>query len=383
MHRPSPTRTAAVLTLGALALGTAACGGDDDTAPPATAAPTAASSPGSTDGPAGYDPERCAANQAAGTITFASSYDFAASASIVEVMVAEANGYYDELCLDVELVPGFSSTNYPLIEAGEAHFSSAGNFTEILKYSAQGGEFVAVTNAGKQPIEAIVTPIDGAATIEELAGRTIGAKGDIPSSLVAMLSVHGLKRGESYKEILLEGFDPVSQLPQVDGLPVFKSNEPGQLDAAGMEYHLFDPADDGIPGTFGLIYTSRAFFDEHPTVVEDFTRASLKGLEDALADPLAAVDIAMERINAAGNSFFLTLEGETYRWTQESVEVLKSTPDGQPVGLIDGDLFRTEYDTYVEADVFPGGAPGWVEAFDPGPAAAAYGDDNKVIWPGP
>ena len=50
-----------------------------------------------------FPDDRCAANEAAGTITYLSGFDFAATASIVDVVVAEEAGYYDELCLDVEL----------------------------------------------------------------------------------------------------------------------------------------------------------------------------------------------------------------------------------------------------------------------------------------
>lgn len=340
----------------------AACAGDDDDS-------------------AADGSDRCASNRAAGPIVYSSSFDFAAAASIVEVIVAEEQGYFDELCLDVELVPGFSTTNYPLISAGTAHFSSAGNFTEILNFTAAGGDFVAVANFGKTPIEGLVVPGGGAATLVDLAGATIGVKGDIPPSLVAMLATHGLARGRDYQEILLDGFDPISQIERVDALPVYKSNEPGQLDAAGIDYRLFDPADDGIPGTFGLLYTSAEFAAAQPTVVEDFVRAAMKGMEDALADPAAAVAMAMRRIDAAGNQAFLTEAGETYRWEQEHQVVLASTPDGQPVGLIDPALFRAEYDAYVAAGVWPDGPPEFVEAFDPGPAAAAYGADGTVVWP--
>ena len=57
---------------------------------------------------AGIPPERCDANKAAGTITYLSGFDFSASASIVEVIVAEHKGYFDDMCLDVELKPSFS-----------------------------------------------------------------------------------------------------------------------------------------------------------------------------------------------------------------------------------------------------------------------------------
>ena len=333
MTRTSPRRrrTVAAAALTALALAAVACGSDDSSSD-TTAAPATSEAGG------GIDAARCDTNKAAGKITYSSSFDFAAAASIVDVVVAKDKGYFDDLCLDVDLVPGFSTSNYPLVTAGTAQFSSAGNFTEILNFSQTGGEYVAFVNYGKEPIEALVTPESGATQLEQLDGKTIGVKGDLPPSIVALLAEHGLSRGTDYKEILLDGFDPVSQLASgIDALPVYKSNEPGQLDRAGVSYHLFDPAADDIPGTFGILYTSKDFYAEHPTVVEDFARAALKGMEDAIADPAGAVKLSVARIDAAGNQNYLTEEGETFRWKQELQAVLDSTPEGQPVGLIDPD----------------------------------------------
>ena len=59
------------------------------------------------------------------------------------------------MCLDVDLKPGFSTTNYPLVASDQAQFSSAGNFTEILKNT--GGAPTSWLNYGKVPIEALVT----------------------------------------------------------------------------------------------------------------------------------------------------------------------------------------------------------------------------------
>ena len=189
--------------------------------------------------------------------------------------------------------------------SNQAQFASAGNYTEILNFSGEGAEFVAFIDYGKTPIEALITPDGGATELAELEGKTIGVKGDIPPSIVAMLAGAGLSRGTDYEEVLLDGFDPQAHLATgIDALPVYKSNEPGQLDAAGVTYNLFDPVDADIPGTFGLLYTSKGFYDEHPTAAEDFARASLKGMEDAIADPEAAVDMSVEMIDAAGNQDF-------------------------------------------------------------------------------
>ena len=70
-----------------------------------------------------------------------------------------------------------------------------------------------------------------------------------------------------------------------------------------------------------------------------------------------AVAISVALVNANGNANLLTLVGETYRWTQEFKVVTASTPKGEPVGLIDPGLLSTEYKAYVEAGVWPKGAP--------------------------
>lgn len=387
----------ALAALAVLAIGASACGSDAEkpaltaaptettaAAPDTTAAPTETTAAEADDGvtTAGISAARCEANKAAGKITYLSSFDYAASASIIDVVVAEEKGYFDTMCLDVELKAGFSTTNYPLVAANEAQFSSAGNYSEILNFSVDGAEFLALANYGKAPIEALVTPDGGATDLADLKGTTIGIKGDLPPSLVAMLADAGLSRGTDYKEALLDGFDPVAQLASgIDALPVYKSNEPGQLDAAGVEYTLFDPATSGTPGTFGLIYTSKSFAADHPTAVADFTRAALKGMEDAIADPAAAVAISVSKINAAGNAFFLSEAGETFRWNAEIAVVKASTPAGQPVGAIDPAVFANEYATYVESGVWPKGAPDDTMPYDAELVLSLYGADGAVIWP--
>ena len=119
---------AAIVMLVPIALVLASCGDDDDSDGSAAAVdPVVAGEP--------FPADRCEANKAAGTISYLSGFDFAAAASIIEVLIADERGYYDDLCLDVKLTPSFSTTNLPLVASNQAQFSSAGSFAELVSFA--------------------------------------------------------------------------------------------------------------------------------------------------------------------------------------------------------------------------------------------------------
>ena len=210
---------------------------------------------------------RCAANRDAGTITYLTGFDFAAGAGMVDVFVAEERGYFDELCLDVEIQPSFSAANYPLVASGEAQFASAGSFSEVLNFAAANdADFQPLVVEGRTPIDALILKPGTAESLEDLEGATIGVKGKLTPSIAAMLATAGLVEGEDFETVLLDGFDPLAHiaLDGIVGFPGYKSNEPGALDRAGIEYDLFDPIDHDIPGSFGVIYTSAEFAERPP-----------------------------------------------------------------------------------------------------------------------
>lgn len=378
--KAAETTAAPAETTAAVATETTAAPAAETTAAPAaetTAAPAAETSAAAAAGGVTDAAARCAANKAVGKLTYSSSFDFAASASIIDVVVAKEKGYFADLCLDVDLKPGFSTGNYPLVASGKVQFSSAGSYTEIINFSKDGAAFTAFIDYGKTPIEGLVAKDPALASLADLKGKTIGVKGDIPPSIVAMLTKAGLKRGTDYKEVLLDGFDPKVHIGlPIEAFPVYKSNEPGQLDAGGIKYKLFDPTAEGIPGSFGLLYTSAEFAKKNPTVVEDFARAALRGMEDAVADPAAAVKISVAQINAAGNQAYLTEAGETYRWTQELAEVVKGL-GGQPIGTIIPSAFDTETKAYTEAGILKVPDP---KSYDATIVPKLYGADGRVIF---
>ncbi len=105
-------------------------------------------------------------------------------------------------------------------------------------------------------------------------------------------------------------------------------------------------------------------------------RASLKGMEDAIADPDAAVAASLELIRAGGNKNFLSEEGESFRWQVEK-DLVEQAKGDLPIGVIDPALLQAEVDAYTEAGVFET-APSIDGTYSVDLAAEAYGPDGKV-----
>jgi NitT/TauT family transport system substrate-binding protein len=374
MTRRAPS--AVVVALAALA----ACGGDGastDTTPAGALSPISADAP--------FPAERCAANRAAGTITYLSGFDFAAAASIVEVLVADARGYFDELCLDVEVRASFTTQNYPEIAAGKAQFASGGSFSEMVDYAiANDAPFVAVAVEGKTGIDALIVKDGAADALEDLRGTTIGVKGKMTPSVAAMLLGAGLREGEDYQTVLLDGFDPTAHIavPNIVGFPGYKSNEPNQLAAAGIPHRVFDPADYDVPGSFGVLVGNREWIATHPTAAQDFLRAAMRALADSVADPQAAADIAVGYINANGNAMFLSPDGERARWAVDA-RIVVATNASTALGVPEPELLEAEVSAYADIGLFSGSAPDIDRYVDVELVAGVYDSARTVVWPSP
>lgn len=382
-----------LLTLSvASALLFAACSSDGestDSVAPATAAPDETSEPAadsSFDVVAGeaFPAARCEANEATGTITFLTGFDFAAAASIVDVITADAAGYYDDLCLDVEIRPSFSSANYPLVAAGSAQFASGGSFAEVVNFAnGNEAELVAVAVAGRAAIDTLMVPGGTVGELSELEGTTIGVKGKLPASIDAMLRTADLIEGENFETVLVDGFDPIAHLElPIDALPGWKSNEVGALARADVEVDLFDPIDFGVPGSFGVTFSSAEFVAANPLAAEDFVRATMRGLADAIADPESAANTAVESITAGGNPNFLSPEGEVFRWVTEAELISGATPADTGFATPDAALLQAEIEAYAEVGLFgDASTPDAASFTDSRLIDSVYDSAGAVIWP--
>lgn len=227
-------------------------------------------------------------------LVFMAGYRPQANLPFVGVYVAEAQGYFEEEGLDVEVRhSGGGGEHLQLLVAGKIDITTQ-DATVLLKRRADPGlPLVSIGLIGQRGQQAFVALAEsGMQTPSDWAGARIGFKGTPPPDLLALLEIAGLTQKDV--DLINVGFDPrVLVQGLVDIYPVFASNEPYTLRKWGYELVQWQATDYGIP-TLGLAYvTTETVLKEKGDALSHFMRAVLKGIAYAEAHPEEAVDAVL------------------------------------------------------------------------------------------
>jgi len=284
--------------------------------------------------------ERCETNASAGPVLFLTSFAYAASAGILDVLVADELGYFDDMCIDLVIKPGI--TNTQVVSAGTAQLAGLGGPIDVLTGVAEGADIVGIATYGNTSAIELITMADsGINDLAGFAGRTVGYKGVIAPQFKAMFLDNGIDP-DTINWVSV-GYDPTI-LPdgQVEGLGAYKSNEPRVLEAAGHEIVEWDPSSYGIASSFNTQIANGTFAAEYPTVIEDFLRASFKAFE-WITESGENLDQAISWAEARSDAGY-NVEMSTVRFSTEAGLIADSQPEGTPLGTQTAEMWQTEAD---------------------------------------
>lgn len=212
--------------------------------------------------------------------------------------VAEANGYYAASGVDVTLRHhGQSESLFGALDAGEEHLVVAGG-DEMLQARSQGVGITSVATLYQEyPVVLIVPEDSGITTHADLPGHTVGIPGPFGETyfgLLAMLDGAHLTQDEVAVEHI--GFTQQAALTagHVDAVVGFANNDAVQFDVAGLPVRTLDLVPGGVP----LIGIGLGVADtvEDAAAVRAVVAATLRGVQDVIADPAGAVEIAGEYV---------------------------------------------------------------------------------------
>lgn len=321
------------------------------------------------------DEARCARNRAAGPLVYISGYGYSASAGQLDVFLAKELGYFDALCLTVE-INAAGANGQQLVSSGRAQFTALGSASDVILAAANSGNLTAIATYGFTSPFSIFAH-EEVKTLKDLEGRKLGYFINITPIALAMLEAAGVDVSK-VELIKMTNYDPtVVPRGQVDAIVGYASNQPERLRELGLPFNEFKPADFGLQGTYNVMEVNSQFLRANRPVVADFMRATLKALEHCLAeeeDCVARISRLAEE-NNQGMAFPLAQQRRT--WAVESSWVRGS---GGPPGAQALENWTSEYDL---AQSFGGlkDPPPLAAMMDPDLVAALYAD-GRLIWPG-
>jgi NitT/TauT family transport system substrate-binding protein len=240
---------------------------------PALAAPGSTAAAGPALAPSS---PQCMADEAAGTVRFASPFGYDASAGIIDVYAAEQLGYFADLCLKVDFEDVPPSESAPaLVSAGAAQVTGEGSAADAMVLESNGANFVGVATYGDTSDYALLTRA-GISKLTQLEGKVLAYHTTLPVVLREMLAKAGVDLAKVHL-VNDQTYDPLLLVNGTfAGLQAYQSNEPITLRADHDPFTMWTPAQFGIPGTFNVQVVNRKFLAAHRDAVANFLRAELK-----------------------------------------------------------------------------------------------------------
>ncbi|XBH21027.1 ABC transporter substrate-binding protein [Jonesiaceae bacterium BS-20] len=324
----------------------------------------------------GAEQTACERNEAAGKITYISGYGYSASAGQLDVFLAKELGYFDELCLDVE-INASGANGQQLVAAGQAQFTALGSASDVMLSAANSRNLTAIATYGDtSPFSLFAN--EKIESLKDLEGGTLGYFINITPIALATLDAADVDV-DKVELVKMTNYDPtVVPRGQVDAIVGYASNQPQTLKAMGEPFNEFLPSDLDVDGTYNVMEVNSQFLKENREVAGDFMRASLKALNYCLENDDECLgmlsDLAKE--NNQGDAF--PIEQLERTWAVES-DWVRASSMGAP-GVQTQAAWEPEFEIVKQF----GGIdeiPPLTEIMDVDLVADLY-DGDTLIWPG-
>lgn len=208
--------------------------------------------------------------------------------------VAVKKGYYTAAGLNVTLNHGIVPDLFAEMMANKDTFVFAGGDDTLVARSKHLPVVDVSTLYPSYPISLIVPANSPIQSLAEIKGHTIGLPGLYGSTYVGLLALlHAVHLTEHDVQLKSIGFTQVSALKQgrVDAVVGYTNNEPLQLRRLGVQVRTFDVPTYQPMVSNGIVTTVQTWQGQ-ARMVRAFVQATIKGLNEVLADPSEALQLS-------------------------------------------------------------------------------------------
>jgi len=223
-------------------------------------------------------------------------------AAHIPIYVAKAKGYFDQVGLDVDILPGRGSTFAAMtVGAGKEEFGVS-DAAAVLAARAKGVPIIAVANLQQDNgVALIATEKSGVTKVEDLKGRNVGI---LPGStttifLEALLKKHGITMSDVSAVTWRPGTDlPMLLEGKIDAESTVYNNEviSWAIEHPELKLRVWPMASLGFDTPGYALVTNEELAKKNPAMVKGFTAATVKAMDYAISHPEEAVDILVKAV---------------------------------------------------------------------------------------
>ncbi|MGF3057451.1 ABC transporter substrate-binding protein [Microbacterium sp. YY-01] len=320
--------------------------------------------------------EACDRNSAE-KITYISGYGYSASAGQLDVFMAKELGYFDELCLNVE-INAAGGNGQQLVSSGKAHFTELGSAEDVLMAAANSQNLTAIATFGTTSPFCLFANKD-IKDLKDLEGKQLGYFINLTPVAVAMIDAAGADI-DKINLVKMTNYDPTVVLrSQPDAIVGYASNQCETLRSMGEEFTEFTPADFDLEGTYNVMEVNKEFYEKNPEVVADFMRADLKALQYCLDNEEDCIERIAALAKEGGQGDAFPIEQLRRTWKVESQWVRDSTAGAPGVQTVE--QWQAASDI-VKAYGNVKNIPDVTDIIDVDLVANLYDANGNLIWPG-
>ncbi|WP_036058082.1 ABC transporter substrate-binding protein [Leucobacter sp. PH1c] len=260
--------------------------------------------------------------------------DWAPNTNHIGVYVAEAEGFFADAGLDVEILPYGSTPASQLVSAGEADFGIGGQ-SGVQMARTSGLDVVSVYSVTQTDTGRLVVlgSRDDLTRPKDLDGLVFGGFGAPLFGALAQTTIQGDGGSGEFEEVVLDtgAYEALSQ-GRIDFTLSVATWENLQMEIDGHPYRAWRYQDFGVPEqqSTGII-SSDAYLDAHPKEARAFVEAVARGYALAAEDPERAADILI----AANPDTLGTAEELVRRSAKLMAEDGYLVAKGREIGAVD------------------------------------------------
>ena len=189
-------------------------------------------------------------------------------------------------------------------------------------------------------------PID---SVGDLQGKTIATPTSARALVVGLIQGAGLDPASV--NLVPASPDPAGLVAgQIDGYVGYSTNQGVMLQTRGVDIHVFNAQDHGLPDATGVIYGTADVLDANRPLVVAFLRAAVKGWQWALAHPEETARLMVDKYGAPG----LNLQAQTTEIVASKPYIEAGLGGTQGLLSLDMPLFTTMVATYRKVGMIGG-----------------------------